>query len=153
MAQDPETSKLIKRMQRGEDEAAASRRRTLAKAFARALPNLDGGEMYELDGRTGREMSDYTPGPWTVEDYGDDETPVLVVHKDTESRVCFMATPGSNGDPAIIAADARLIAAAPDLLDAIDQAIDDFGDGHCVCENTKQKMRAAMAKATGADTL
>ncbi len=60
----------------------------------------------------------HTPGPWTVEEYGDDETPTLVIHKDTESRVCFMATPGSHGDPAMIEADAYLIAAAPDLLEA-----------------------------------
>jgi hypothetical protein len=63
-------------------------------------------------------MSKYTPGPWTVEEYGDDETPALVIHKDTESRVCFMATPGSHGDPETIEADARLIVAAPDLLAA-----------------------------------
>ena len=59
----------------------------------------------------------HTPGPWTVEEYGDRDYPTLVVHSNSENRVCFMATPGSNGDPAMIAADARLIAAAPDLLD------------------------------------
>lgn len=60
----------------------------------------------------------HTPGPWTIENYGDDDCPTLVIHKDTESRVCFMATPGSHGDPAVIEADARLICAAPDLLEA-----------------------------------
>ena len=63
-------------------------------------------------------MPKYTPGPWTIEDYGDDETPSLVIHKDSESRVCFLATPGSHGDPAKIEANAHLIAAAPDLLEA-----------------------------------
>lgn len=63
----------------------------------------------------------HTPGPWTVEEYGDDETPALVIHKDTESRVCFMATPGSYGDPATIEADAYLIAAAPDMLAALQE--------------------------------
>lgn len=57
----------------------------------------------------------HTPGPWTIEEYGDDETPALVIHKDSQSRVCFMATPGSHGDPKKIEADARLIAAAPDM--------------------------------------
>lgn len=61
-------------------------------------------------------MAEHTPGPWTIEEYGDDDAPALVIHKDTETRVCFMATPGSYGDPAKIEADARLIAAAPDLL-------------------------------------
>lgn len=61
----------------------------------------------------------YIPGPWTIEEYGDDDCPSLIIHKDTESRVCFMATPGSHGDPKKIAADAKLIAAAPDLLAAL----------------------------------
>ena len=60
-----------------------------------------------------------TPGPWTIEEYGDDETPNLVIHKDSESRICFMATPGSHGDPAIIEANAHLITAAPDFLKAL----------------------------------
>lgn len=53
-----------------------------------------------------------TPAPWTIERYGDDECPSLVMHSDSESRVCFMATPGSHGDPARIKADAKLIRAA-----------------------------------------
>ena len=58
----------------------------------------------------------HTPGPWTIEEYGDDDAPALVIHKDTETRVCFMATPGSHGDPAKIEADARLIVEAPTML-------------------------------------
>lgn len=61
-------------------------------------------------------MADHTPGPWTIEEYGDDEAPALVIHKDTETRICFMATPGSHGDPARIEADALLITAAPAML-------------------------------------
>lgn len=61
-------------------------------------------------------MTEHTPGPWTIEEYGDDDAPALVIHKDSETRVCFMATAGSHGDPARIEADARLIAAAPSLL-------------------------------------
>lgn len=65
-------------------------------------------------------MSKHTPAPWTVEEYGDDDAPALVIHRgQTENRICFMATPGSHGDPAMIEADARLIAAAPDLLAAL----------------------------------
>jgi hypothetical protein len=46
--------------------------------------------------------------------------------------------------------DGNLIAAAPDLLDALEQAIDDMGgEGHCVCETVKQQMQAAIAKARG----
>jgi hypothetical protein len=61
----------------------------------------------------------HTPAPWTIQEYGDDECPTLVLHRgETENRICFMATPGSHGDPAMIEADARLIAAAPDFANA-----------------------------------
>ena len=68
-------------------------------------------------------MSKHTPGPWTIEKYGDEDAPALVIHKDSERRVCFMATPGASGDPATIAADARLISAAPELFDFARQAV------------------------------
>ena len=74
-----------------------------------------------------------TPGPWTIEEYGDDDTPNLVIHKDSESRICFMATPGSHGDPAIIEANAYLIAAAPDLLEAA-LLLEDAEDRHANCD-------------------
>ena len=93
-------------------------------------------------------MSEYTPGPWTVEEYGEDDCPALVIHKDTESRVCFMATPGSHGDPAKIEADARLIAAAPDLLEALRDLVSEWDDG--LDDPFWNAARAAIAKATGA---
>lgn len=57
----------------------------------------------------------HAPGPWTVEEYGYDDPPALVIHTDEIHRVCFMATPGSMCDPETIEANANLIAAAPDL--------------------------------------
>jgi hypothetical protein len=99
-------------------------------------------------------MTEHTPGPWTVEEYGDDDCPALVIHRDSENRVCFMATPGSHGDPAKIEADAYLIAAAPDLLRALqdmlawagtpqEQASPSWIIGAC------QRSRDAIAKAKG----
>jgi hypothetical protein len=94
----------------------------------------------------------HTPGPWTVEEYGDDETPALVIHRDSESRVCFMATPGSHGDPAMIEANAHLIAAAPDMLAALKSVagatIDDLHDG---CSPLWEEVEAAIAKAEGSE--
>lgn len=58
-----------------------------------------------------------TPGPWTIVRYGDGDS--LVLHSDSDNRVCFMATPGSHGDPAKIAADARLIARAREDIPAL----------------------------------
>lgn len=98
-------------------------------------------------------MTKHTPGPWTVEEYGDDETPALVIHKDSETRVCFMATPGSQGDPAKIEADARLIAAAPELLDVLERfsqfpfAHQGIAEGPFAVMLTQA--RAAIAKANG----
>jgi hypothetical protein len=58
----------------------------------------------------------HTPGPWTVQPYGDGDS--LVIHSDGNTRVCFMATPGDSPRAfPKIEANARLIAAAPDLLD------------------------------------
>jgi hypothetical protein len=59
-------------------------------------------------------MSKTTPGPWSIAEYGDYDAPTLVIHKGS-TRVCFVATPGSYGDPAKMEADARLIAAAPTM--------------------------------------
>lgn len=70
----------------------------------------------------------HTPGPWTVEEYGDEDCPALVIHRDSENRICFMATPGSHGDPARIAADACLIAAAPEVVGAGQFLLDRLDD-------------------------
>lgn len=89
-------------------------------------------------------MSMHTPGPWTVEEYGDEDAPALVIHRDSETRVCFMATPGSYGDPAKIAADASLIAAAPELLEALEAVESEIAlEGHL-----QAIVANAIAKAT-----
>jgi predicted DNA-binding ribbon-helix-helix protein len=110
-------------------------------------------------------MSKHMPGPWTIEEYGDDESPALVIHRDSERRICFMATPGSHGDPAQIVADAHLIIAAPDLLDAATllEAAESSRDGCEECDgegepeacgkcfpmfdDARVKRRLAIAKA------
>lgn len=91
-------------------------------------------------------MSEHTPGPWTIQEYGDDEAPALVIHMDTETRVCFMATPGSHGDPARIEADALLISAAPDLLAACKDALGAFENNNAIDWGDLER---AIAKAEG----
>lgn len=61
----------------------------------------------------------FTPGPWSIVPYGDGSS--LVIHSDEDNRVCFMATASSDrpSSHASIRANARLIAAAPDLLEAL----------------------------------
>lgn len=100
---------------------------------------------------------EHTPGPWSVVPYGDGDS--LVIHSDSNSRVCFMATPGSfSRDFPKIEANARLIAAAPDLLEAllvIFDGVEDEGgpeDSAVMLPLTCgeiAKARAAIAKATG----
>lgn len=95
-------------------------------------------------------MSTHTPAPWTIEEYGDDETPNLVIHRgETENRICFMAMPGSHGDPAMIEADARLIAAAPNLLNTLNSIVQILEVGGFVGDDLLDKASAAIAKATG----
>lgn len=95
----------------------------------------------------------YTPGPWTIEEYGDEDCPALVIHKDTESRVCFMATPGSMGDPGKIEADARLICAAPDMLAALKNLCEaDRDDLNDSASAVWQKATDAIRKATVSPT-
>lgn len=95
-------------------------------------------------------MSEHTPGPWAVVEYGDDEVPNLVIHSDDKMRVCFMATPGSNGDPATIAADAKLIAAAPDLFDACASVWADLADtDDARLRKLAQECRSALGKVMG----
>jgi hypothetical protein len=76
-------------------------------------------------------MSKHTPGPWEVHPLAP-----LAVHQ--PEYECWI--PQSK-------ADARLIAAAPELLEALLLCVDALEDGHW--QETKQAARAAIAKATG----
>ena len=63
----------------------------------------------------------HTPGPWTIVPYGDGDS--LVIHSDDDNRVCFMATHGgSRAQWERIQENAALIAAAPDLYEALKAA-------------------------------
>jgi len=99
-------------------------------------------------------MVKHTPGPWHYLDIGE------VVPSDddgfphAELRICFMATPGV--DPAAsdrISANANLIAASPDLYDALEAILkvrvegwENIWAGANRCQDIA---RAALAKARG----
>lgn len=105
----------------------------------------------------------FTPGPWAIVPYGDERNTNLVIHSDPQNRVCFMATPGQNRaeDEETIEANARLIAAAPELYEALDGALnagplyawvnerdigrEEYDRRVAIVEGAK----AALAKATG----
>lgn len=107
-------------------------------------------------------MSNHTPGPWAVDAdaypimvYSESETWPLVDELGNEEgyKGAFIANTGDN------AANARLIAAAPELLDAL-HALESFypsteemelSDDYSVSEiDWVELARAAIAKATGA---
>jgi len=63
-------------------------------------------------------MSKYTPAPWEIR--GQPGSALLIVQPETDWPVAILEAPTS--DPEVHAANARLIAAAPDMLDALEQA-------------------------------
>jgi len=113
-------------------------------------------------------MAQHTPGPWTIVPYGDGDS--LVIHADeSEWRICFMATPGqSPGAMDRIEANARLVAAAPDMLEALKDALQMIAgltplpmEGledwvlqaleatRAKADATRERIREAIAKAEG----
>lgn len=95
----------------------------------------------------------FTPGPWSVVEYGDGDG--LAVHDSRgDWRVCFMATPGKDGDFEVIEANAHLIAAVPELYEALGEVME-WVNGWSPFDidpewaATKAKVTAAIAKARG----
>lgn len=81
----------------------------------------------------------HTPGPWS---FDGPLSSIIVWGAEPDIRVCFMTSDG----PA--KANARLIAAAPDLLEALRAFIAEADAGHVTIE-TDKAARAAIARATG----
>ena len=97
-------------------------------------------------------MTEHTPGPWTIEHYGDGDS--LVIHSDSNTRICFMATPGSSPRAfSKIEANGRLIAAAPEMHEALGAAENELewqlerGNGNDVTRAALRIVKAARAKA------
>jgi len=99
--------------------------------------------------------SEHTPGPWAVG--GTRDWPDVISIQTTDVSAVVVAE-------AYDEADARLIAAAPDLLAALTLWTDNGHDGHCYnceseytgeeldCSTNCQTVRAAIAKATDSDS-
>ncbi len=91
----------------------------------------------------------HTPGPWLRNQYGH-------VYAMVPDAVFGMAAMGSREvcnmqENPNITADARLIAAAPEMLEALRELFDDVHKGRMVCKDnaTLVRLHAAIAKATG----
>jgi len=100
-------------------------------------------------------MNEHTPGPWECRPIaGDLSSPgygIISFGSRQHGRVGSVAVrPGENG---IAEANARLIAAAPDMLEALKEIYGAIGgangtDCFISCEN-EEIVRAALAKALG----
>ena len=90
-------------------------------------------------------MNKHTPGPWTHEGQGD----ITGIEDNGFGRgpvdVCSVYLRTVEGRHE---ANARLIAAAPDLLEALSEIINDGGK-FVMTNETHRKARAAIAKARG----
>ena len=99
----------------------------------------------------------HTPGPWFGVPYGDGDSLVICSDQHGQWRICFMATPGdmfSHDRMDTIRANARLIAAAPELLEALEGLLRDlaYDDEEGLFEHSETVINArrAIARATGA---
>lgn len=103
-------------------------------------------------------MSKHTPGPWevSIDDCGrlagrpgifaPDELDCAVVHWDGFVQEFWRSARGDKE----IQANARLIAAAPEMLEALELANAALSGANMNLRTVEQKVRAAIAKATGA---
>ena len=89
-------------------------------------------------------MSEFTKGPWKVEDNHDD-----FLHITTKVSFASVAMIPKLSDKLL--GNANLIAAAPELYEALDDLLDELLNcgGHNVTEAYVIKAKAALAKASG----
>ena len=93
----------------------------------------------------------HTPGPWIMRPV---DPHAAYGSRDVTTRgngLVAQVWSGFRGDPAIAVANARLIAAAPDLLDALRDALGALRDANYKCDPLKAVAPAerAIHKATG----
>lgn len=90
-------------------------------------------------------MSAHTPGPWEVGDL--DRNGQRVVRGEMEVATCWHHCLGPL-EP-VMEANARLIAAAPDGLEAVERCLEHYSDALPV--HMVEEFRAFAAKARGAE--
>ena len=94
-------------------------------------------------------MSKHTPGPWQYAFEGG--TTAFITEADGSTIICIRTTENTTAHKNL-AANARLIAAAPDLLDALKLMVEQFtkGSGHSTLKDSEARIKAhaAIAKAT-----
>lgn len=103
------------------------------------------------------ESNKFTPGPWSVPHFASDGTSCncSYIFSDSQSGFGSIAEVRFGGEDEsyeIAKSNARLIADAPDLLEALEQMIDEYGtagDGWPRNNKVLRDARAAILKARG----
>ena len=99
--------------------------------------------------KTLKAKATHTPGPWSIVNWGEaTDHPYIVPAKENpetqrESKICDVYNPESE-------ANARLIAAAPELLELCKEAVEVYYDaGLDNTDHVVKRMKSAIAKAEG----
>jgi hypothetical protein len=95
----------------------------------------------------GLRMSKHTPGPWHVSEEWDG-TSIKAGHFHVTHTIQSCGFHPDEEDKAVTQANARLIAAAPDLLEMLVEAAN-FIQPYSVGQNLLERIDAAIAKAKG----
>ena len=105
--------------------------------------NQAGQGAYTVSDLTAEKVCKHTPGPWKL----DDDDAVIGITDDGGNIVC-LGPEGWEKSMARWEANARLIAAAPELLEALQSIVGELDEGE-VWGSSITKAKAAIAKATG----
>ncbi len=86
-------------------------------------------------------MSNYTPGPWKI-----NRSLGFIANDERRTVVCWIPAPASSP---LVEEDARLIAAAPELLEACRAALELSEIENSLTSKVENLLRAAVTKAEG----
>lgn len=92
----------------------------------------------------------HTPGPWQCLQAGDGPTKFAVADAEGVSILTIVEEEGHDFAAVYRDEDARLIAAAPELLKCLQELIDGMVGVEDSANGVLRRSRAAIAKATGA---
>jgi hypothetical protein len=90
----------------------------------------------------------HTPGPWETDRNNVHAGQIATIHHCIGNDWIEVWSPNWPDSEETQEANARLIAAAPDLLSALNRLLDD-DDAHLTLQGRRNLARAAIAKATG----
>ncbi len=98
---------------------------------------------------TDKNENKHTPGPWFTEQHVDRNTLWIGTAEDYIGEI-YKASPGFSISEAQAQANARLIAASPCLLEALEAYVTHFGDAMSDIElELKEKALTAISRARG----